>query len=48
MEAIANYEKQAAKAEAAGLSAKALVARESAAARKSWLAEAQKGLSDFK
>ena len=46
--AIENYEKQAAKAEAAGLSAKALVAREAAAARKTWLAEAQKGLSDFK
>lgn len=48
LDAIANYEKQALKAEAAGLSAKALVAREAAAARKSWLAEAQKGLSDFK
>ena len=47
LDAIANYEKQALKAEAAGLSAKALVAREAAAARKSWLAEAQKGLSDF-
>jgi hypothetical protein len=48
LDAIENYEKQAAKAEAAGQSAKALVAREAAAARKSWLAEAQKGLSDFK
>ena len=46
--AIENYEKQALKAEAAGQSAKALMARESAAARKTWLAEAQKGLSDFK
>lgn len=46
--AIENYEKQAAKAEAAGESGKALIAREAAAARKTWLAEAQKGLSDFK
>lgn len=46
--AIENYEKQAIKAEAAGQSAKALIAREAAAARKTWLAEAQKGLSDFK
>jgi hypothetical protein len=48
LDAIENYEKQAAKAEAAGQSAKALVAREAAAARKAWLAEAQKGLADFK
>lgn len=48
LDAIANYEKQATKAEAAGQSAKALVAREAAAARKSWLLEAQKGLADFK
>jgi hypothetical protein len=48
LDAIENYEKQAAKAEAAGQSAKALVAREAAAARKVWLAEAQKGLADFK
>ena len=48
LDAIANYEKQAAKAEAAGQTAKAMVAREAAAARKSWLAEAQKGLADFK
>lgn len=47
-EAIASYEAQAAKAEAAGNSAKALVAREAAEARKGWLAEAKKGLSDFK
>ena len=46
-EAIANYEKQAEKAEAAGNSAKAMVAREAAAARRTWLAEAQKGLSEF-
>ena len=48
LDAIENYEKQAAKAEAAGQTAKALVAREAAAARKAWLAEAQKGLADFK
>ncbi len=42
-EAIENYEKQAAKAEAAGNAAKAMVAREAAAARRGWLAEAQKG-----
>lgn len=48
IDAIANYEEQAAKAEAAGNSAKAMVAREAAAARKAWLEEAQKGLSDFK
>jgi len=46
-EAIENYEKQAAKAEAAGNAAKAVVAREAAAARRVWLAEAQKGLSEF-
>ena len=48
IEAIAAYEEQAAKAEAAGNTAKAMVAREAAEARKTWLAEAQKGLSDFK
>ncbi len=47
LDAIANYEKQAEKAEAAGQTAKALVAREAAAARRSWLSEAQKGLADF-
>ena len=41
-------EEQAKKAEAAGNAAKAMVAREAAEARKTWLAEAQKGLSDFK
>ena len=48
LDAIENYEKQATKAEAAGQTAKAMVAREAAAARKSWLTEAQKGLADFK
>jgi hypothetical protein len=47
-EAIANYEKQASKAEAAGNAAKAMVAREAAAARRVWLEEAQKGLSEFR
>jgi hypothetical protein len=46
-EAIENYEKQAVKADAAGNAAKAMVAREAAAARRVWLAEAQKGLSEF-
>ena len=46
-EAIENYEKQAAKAEAAGQTAKAMVAREAAAARRCWLEEAQKGLTEF-
>lgn len=48
MDAIASYEEQAAKAEASGNSAKAMVAREAAAARRAWLAEAEKGLADFK
>ncbi len=48
IDAIANYELQATKAEAAGNAAKAKVAREAAEARKVWLAEAQKGLSEFK
>jgi len=48
IDAIAGYEAQAAKAEAAGNAAKAKTAREAAEARKVWLAEAQKGLSDFK
>ena len=46
-EAIENYEKQAAKAEAAGQTAKAMVAREAAAARRSWLEQAEKGLTEF-
>ena len=48
IDAIAGYEAQAAKADAAGNTAKANVAREAAEARKVWLAEAQKGLADFK
>lgn len=48
IDAIATYEAQAEKAEAAGNSAKAMVAREAAAARRAWLEEAQKGLADFK
>ena len=47
VEAIDNYEKQAAKAQAAGQTAKAMLAQEAAAARRVWLEEAQKGLSDF-
>ena len=46
-EAIENYEKQAAKAEADGQTAKAMVAREAAAARRGWLEQAQKGLTEF-
>ena len=46
--AIENYENQAKKAEAAGNAAKAMVAKEAAEARKIWLAEAQKGLTEFK
>ena len=46
--AIADYEAAAAKAETAGNSAKAKVAREAAEARRAWLAEAEKGLADFK
>ena len=48
VDAIASYEEQAKKAEASGNSAKAMVAREAAAARRAWLEEAQKGLADFK
>ena len=48
VDAIAGYEAQAVKADAAGNSAKAKVAREAAEARKAWLAEAQKGLAYFK
>jgi len=47
MEAIDSYEKQAEKAEAAGLMDKARVAREAVEARRGWLIEAQKGLSEF-
>ena len=46
-EAIANYEKQAAKANADGNAAKEKVALEAAAARKIWLEEAKKGLATF-
>ena len=46
-EAVANYEKQAEKAEAAGNAKKATEAREAAQARRQWLAEAQKGLEEF-
>jgi hypothetical protein len=46
-ESIANYEKAAAKAEAAGNAKKAKEALESAAARKVWLAEAEKSLAEF-
>jgi hypothetical protein len=47
-ESIANYEKAAAKAEAAGNDKKAKEALESAAARKVWLTEAEKSLAEFK
>lgn len=47
IDAIDSYEKQAAKAEAAGNSSKAKAAREAAEARRAWLVEAQKGLADF-
>lgn len=47
-ESIANYEKVAAKAETAGNAKKAKEALESAAARKVWLAEAEKSLAEFK
>ena len=46
-EAIANYEKQATKAEAAGDAKRAKIAREAAEARKLWLVEAKKGLTEF-
>ena len=47
VEAIENYEKQASKAEAAGQTAKAMLAREAAAARRVWLEQAQRGLTEF-
>jgi len=47
-ESVANYEKAAAKAQAAGNDKKAKEALESAAARKVWLAEAEKSLAEFK
>ena len=46
-DAIENYEKAAAKASAAGNTKKATEALESAAARRVWLAEAEKGLAEF-
>ncbi len=46
-DAIENYEKAAAKATAAGNTKKATEALESAAARRVWLAEAEKGLAEF-
>ena len=46
-EAIANYEKAAAKATAAGNAKKAQEAADSAVARKVWLAEAEKNLAEF-
>jgi hypothetical protein len=47
-ESIANYEKAAAKAQAAGNDKKSKEALESAAARKVWLVEAEKSLAEFK
>jgi len=46
-ESIENYEKIAAKSAAAGNTKKAAEASESAAARKVWLAEAEKSLAEF-
>lgn len=46
-EAIASYEKAAAKATASGDQKKATAALESAAARRIWLAEAEKNLAEF-
>jgi len=46
-ESIANYEKAAAKSQAAGNAKKAQDSLESAAARKVWLAEAEKSLAEF-
>jgi hypothetical protein len=46
-EAIAGYEKQAVKAEAAGNAKKATEATEAAAARREWLVEAEKTLAEF-
>ncbi|MFZ2228325.1 MAG: DUF349 domain-containing protein [Candidatus Nanopelagicaceae bacterium] len=46
-DAVENYEKQAEKAEAIGNSKKATEAREAAAARRLWLAEAEKSLAEF-
>jgi hypothetical protein len=46
-EAVSNYDLLATKAEAAGNLKKATEARDSAAARRVWLAEAEKGLAEF-
>jgi hypothetical protein len=46
-ESIASYEKAAAKYAASGNSKKSVEATESAAARRVWLAEAEKGLAEF-
>ena len=46
-DSIENYEKIAAKSQAAGNAKKAAEASESAAARKVWLEEALKGLAEF-
>lgn len=46
-DAVANYEKQASKAQAAGNEKKAKEALEAAAARKIWLADAEKNLAEF-
>lgn len=46
-ESVANYDNLVAKAEAAGNTKKATEARESAAARRAWLAEAEKSLAEF-
>ena len=46
-DSIENYEKVAAKSQAAGNAKKAAEALESAAARKVWLAEAEKSLAEF-
>ena len=46
-DSIENYEKIAAKSEAAGNTKKATEASESATARKLWLADAEKSLSEF-
>lgn len=46
-EAVANYEKQAVKATALGNAKKATEATDAAAARRLWLAEAEKSLAEF-
>ena len=47
-EAVAGYEKQEAKAAAAGDAKKEKDAREAADARRLWLAEAEKSLAQYK